>query len=324
MKQRQKPLGPRAKKRWARKRRRILLVTAISTFVAALVFFGVYEANSLHALRNREKVQASFNKDAPTPEPTTLAYADSVSEETIPADPAETNPPQENPSATSQSMPTAEQYLSARFVELAADNPDIVGWIEAGADISEPVVCRDNDYYINHDFYGKTSSSGTVFLDSICAEWDVEQYKIIYGHNMRNGTMFGRLDDYQMLSYLKDNSQITYYSAYNDEVVQYAPFAVIIASMNADDEHYFFLRQMDAFRDPVDSQGVSDFLEEITQRSMFSFDGVDVSADDNILCLVTCTYDYSNARLMLFCRELREGESAEDMVQLIRDTTVKK
>lgn len=79
------------------------------------------------------------------------------------------------------------------------ENPDTVGWITVGGTSINNVVVQtsDNDYYLNHDFYGRSSQPGTVFADYRCI---VDDYGfrqsdniILYGHNQANGEMFGTL-----------------------------------------------------------------------------------------------------------------------------------
>ena len=68
------------------------------------------------------------------------------------------------------SGPEGFASLDPRLAALAAINPDLVGWLELGGEegFSAPVVQRDNDYYLRHDFYGRESRHGTVFLDFRC------------------------------------------------------------------------------------------------------------------------------------------------------------
>lgn len=203
--------------------------------------------------------------------------------------------------------------ISERLSELHDINPDLIGWLIAGEDISEPVVLRDNSFYLTHDFYGETSKSGTVFADELNISWQTDPVLILYGHNMRNGSMFGKMSSFRKVKYFASQSLFEFYSAYDDAVTYYIPFAVFDASMNSGNSAYFHLRRYDAFSDAAARQA---YLDEILSRSLIGVP-VDVNEEDKILCLVTCSYSNSNGRLMLFARALRPGETQEEMTALL-------
>lgn len=88
----------------------------------------------------------------------------------------------------------SNEQLSIDFDALRAINPDIVGWIVVpGTEISYPIVQgRDNAHYLRHTFGGRQSASGAIFLDYRDAP-DFRGRARIYGHNMRDGSMFAGL-----------------------------------------------------------------------------------------------------------------------------------
>lgn len=237
-----------------------------------------------------------------------------------------------------------ENQPAARFAELYKINPDIIGWIAAGSEISTPVVYRDNSYYMDHDFYGKSSAEGTVFADEFNVEWQTDPYVILYGHNMKNGSMFGNMDRYMDLDYFKANTTVSLYALYSDDPDYYVPFAAVDASMSKDHDSYFYLRRFSAFMPwlsedaspdptplpdgatltPEDAASIEESIAEIRERSMFDIPELEVDSGDRILALVTCSYELPDARFILFCRELREGETPEAMAQLIQRCAVQK
>jgi sortase B len=85
--------------------------------------------------------------------------------------------------------------LQVDFTKLKKINPDIVGWIYVGAlDISYPIVQgRDNDYYLHRTFRQKDNFSGSIFMEARNKKDFSDPHTIIYGHNMKNGSMFGML-----------------------------------------------------------------------------------------------------------------------------------
>ena len=211
-----------------------------------------------------------------------------------------------------------DKAISDRFVELRKINADVIGWLEVGDNISTPIVYRDNEYYLDHDFYGEESASGTVFADVRNENWDTDPYVIFYGHNMKNDTMFGTLDGFQKLDYFIENTHVDFYSVYNNEVLELVPFAVVDASMEKEHSTYLRLRCFSSFRDPENLTEAQAFIDEVTSRSMYEIPGLEATTEDRIFALVTCSYELPDARFIVFCRQLREGETHEQLEQLIR------
>ncbi len=109
--------------------------------------------------------------------------------------------PDANGDAEVTEEPTPEQkeeYIPPEvdFEELKRINGDVVGWIEVEAmpNISYPIVrADDNDYYLKRTIYGKTNSAGSIFMDYRNKGDFSDCNTVIYGHNMKNGSMFGYL-----------------------------------------------------------------------------------------------------------------------------------
>lgn len=85
------------------------------------------------------------------------------------------------------------------FLSLEAINPDVVGWIAAeGTEIDYPVVRgKDNDFYLRHLFMGEQNKLGSIFMDYRNHSDFSNKNTIIYGHNMKDGSMFSSLIKYK-------------------------------------------------------------------------------------------------------------------------------
>lgn len=220
----------------------------------------------------------------------------------------------------------AEQEPAAgvpeRFAELWEINQDLIGWIKAGDAVDSPVVYHgDNTYYMNHSFYHKQSASGTIFADEENAAWETDPYVILYGHNKSSGTMFGKLNQYRKLDYLKENPIVEFDTIASESAQLYVPFAVFDASMNVGNKNFFYLRRFEDFQ-KNDVESIRLLLSEVSERSLFTIP-VEVTEEDRILVLVTCSYDDANGRLMVFCREMREGESAAEIKEMVAQASAK-
>ena len=96
------------------------------------------------------------------------------------------------------------------FKKLKSQNQDIAGCIYIrGTTIDYPIVQgKDNEEYLHQDFNKKKSSSGTIFLDNNCKKDFTSDNNIIYGHHMKNGTMFAQLLKFREKSFLKKHNEI--------------------------------------------------------------------------------------------------------------------
>lgn len=210
--------------------------------------------------------------------------------------------------------PVAEATLppmQESFAELYAQNPHVVGWLEMDPDIALPVVQWDNSFYMDHDFDGNESVAGTLFVDSRNTLWPQDDHILIYGHNMKDGSMFGSLNNYRNVGFLRATTCIQFNTIYGD--AQYVPFALFDASMTKDDPNYFKLIRLNFSEEqPFDA-----FLEDVQSRSLFDIP-VDVNEDDQLLSLVTCSYSMDNGRFIIMCRKLREDETPEQMEALLQ------
>ena len=158
---------------------------------AVAVLAGV---NIYSELKERQKEKADFAAVAEIAElPMTEAPAESVTD-------TETET-----SAEPTEQPAAERNIPA----LIAENADCIGWLSVdGTNISYPVMHTPSDpqKYLRQNFYGKYSQSGVPFLDGRC---DLQSSNlIIYGHNMKNGTMFSDLKKYLNPDFLNSHRAV--------------------------------------------------------------------------------------------------------------------
>lgn len=138
------------------------------------------------------------------------------------------------PSEDSEAAGTSEDYASSflptvDFEALKQINEDCVGWIYAcGGEISYPVVAAEDEYYLRHAFDGTYLRSGTIFVDSGSDKPFLEERAVLYGHNMKDGSMFHSLLQYHWdKDYLAENPYI--YILTEDGVYQYEISRVSVA-----------------------------------------------------------------------------------------------
>lgn len=207
---------------------------------------------------------------------------------------------------------TENAGIPARFSTLYAANPELIGWLRVGDIVDEPVVLRDNSFYLSHGFDRQPNNSGTVFADEENASWYSDDYVILYGHNIHDGSKFAPLSKYKKLDFLKANPVIEWDTVRSgDAAGEYAVFALFDASMLPDDDGYFHLRRFDELREGGD-EAMQTLIDELKTRSLADIP-LDVAPGDRILALVTCSYSNADGRLLIFTRALRGGETAENV-----------
>lgn len=207
---------------------------------------------------------------------------------------------------------TEDRQIQSDFAELYAANADVAGWLKAGENIDGPVVQRDNTYYLTHDFYGSADSNGTFFLNAANSIEPRDDVLLIHGHNMRSGAMFGKLTYFREYDYLKQYPVIMFRTIYDEQELYYTPIYAFDASMQIGSSGYFDITRIN-FED--DTEAFSDYLSAMQERSLWQA-AVDVSEDDRLLMLVTCSYTHEDGRFVLVCRALRDGETSDSIEAL--------
>lgn len=199
--------------------------------------------------------------------------------------------------------------------EMLAINKDYAGYVSIPGVLSEAVVqADDNEYYLKKNFYDQTRSCGTVFADfrNVINDYaDLQSDNIIlYGHNQRDGTMFGQLDYYKWdYKYWLQNPFIYFDNQYEQSAY------VIIASFvtntlpNDDNGRVFDYQNFINFDE---NYTFDTFIKEINERSHIKT-GIDVNESDKFITLSTCSYEWDEARHVIIGRKLRSGETAANL-----------
>ena len=182
----------------------------------------------------------------------------------------------------------AKEYEAAEFTALAAVNPDVTAWLY-GPDtgISYPVVQgTDNDYYLDHLLDGTANSAGCLFVDTSCRPDFSGRNTVIYGHRMKNGTMFAALGNYQEQVYYDAHPVFLLVTPEGRYVVE------LFSGYVADTAESAWML------DFSDEQAYLAWLEEVGEKSAFS-SKVSPRAEDRVVTLSTCSYEFENARFVL-------------------------
>lgn len=174
------------------------------------------------------------------------------------------------------------------FSSLRAVNPDVVAWLYCeDTPINYPVVQgEDNTYYLNHLFDGTWNSAGCLFLDYRNTGNFADQNSIIYGHNMKNKTMFSVLMEYKEQAFYEEHPTMLLITP--DKCYTVELFAGYIAATKDNAWQISF----------YDENEFKEWVHSVREKSTFE-SNVTVSPTDKFLTLSTCSYEFSNARYVV-------------------------
>jgi len=177
--------------------------------------------------------------------------------------------------------------LAQLHQQFTAINSDYVGWIVInGTKVNYPFVLgNDNSYYLTHNFQNRSLKHGAIFMDYRNQADFSDRHIVLYGHAMRDQSMFGSIDLYKNRSYYNNHSQIEI--RLKNETRIYKIFSAY---------------QVDAtitrLNVPANNRSMSSLIELFEARSIYDTN-TDFSNKDHILTLVSCTNDVNNGRIIV-------------------------
>jgi sortase B len=177
--------------------------------------------------------------------------------------------------------------------ELKSINEDIQGWLTIdGTSIDYPVLQgEDNVYYLNYNIVGERSYHAAVMLDFRNDVFSEEYQNIVlYGHNMTDGSMFYDLSQYKNENFYQGHDIIEFNSM--KEPGQWTVFSVVVTDDLDVDRKVLFTNEKE----------YSAYLSDIQNKSLYPID-VEVSSDDEIITLVTCSYETDHSNLLIFAKK---------------------
>lgn len=201
-------------------------------------------------------------------------YADLSKHLTVP-DREET--PEENTGAPSLKFPSVD------FDTLIEEGPDVKAWLELpDTTINYPVAqTDDNSYYLKHLYDGTANKGGCLFIDYENAPDFSDNNTIIYGHNMRDGSMFSTLREFEAQSYFNEHSEMYLMTPEGNFLVEL--FSAFVASPDeAGSETSPWALEW------KDDGAYTTWLTAMQERSLVESE-VSVTSSDHVLTLSTCT-----------------------------------
>lgn len=205
------------------------------------------------------------------------------------ATPSESAPPPSNPVEE-----VTEPVMLPEYAALYEMNPDLVGWIRLdGTVIDYPVMQTPDrdDYYLKRNFYGQVSAQGCIYVRETCDVFAPSDNLTIYGHHMRDGSMFACLSSYANPSTWENGNIIQFDTLYEHHTYQI--FAVFKTTASVGRGFSYHL-----FEDAANEAEFQDFVDQCKALALYDT-GITPQYGDKLICLSTCDYSQTNGRLVV-------------------------
>lgn len=184
--------------------------------------------------------------------------------------------------------------MLSKYYELYNKNHDMAGWVKIdGTNIDYPVLHHEgsNAYYLHRGFNGEKNSAGMIFMDYQCNRDGKSTNTIVYGHNMRGGTMFHSLLSYQKKEFWAEHKYIGFDTMFNTG--RYEIFAVFRTAVGSKNEFKYY-----EFVDAESKAEYDEFIAACKAHSIYDT-GITPIYGEKLLTLSTCSYNSSNERFVV-------------------------
>lgn len=203
-----------------------------------------------------------------------------------------------------QQETASEPEKQASYRNLYLENADMVGWIQIeGTSIDYPVMQTpaDPNYYLKHDFEKHYTDYGCPFMQADCDALAPSDNLIIYGHNMKDGSLFADLAKYGSKDFWQTHKTVWF----DTELGSYAYeiFAVIHMTVQADDADAFpFYRFVDA----AAPEDFAAYVSACKARALYDT-GIFAEYGDRLLTLSTCDNITDDGRLLVIANKPKQN-----------------
>ena len=268
---------------------RKVLVYGISIALVAAVVGGVM---ALKAAKEQAELEAAYVEPLPvmTQEEMEALYDEHKVESTIETEDITEEVVEE---VQEEADDGVYEGCPVDFAGMWEVNEDVYAWITIpGTVIDYPILqhATDNTYYLNYNIDGSYGYPGCIYTENLNSKDFTDNNTVIYGHNMKNGSMFSGLHKFEDASFFEENTKVYIYTP--EKEYEYTIFAAYIY----DDRHLLY-----SF-DFANEQVYATYLEDIqNMRSMNALlrEDITVTAKDKIITLVTCIGNQPDKRLLV-------------------------
>ena len=198
------------------------------------------------------------------------------------------------PSPSESAAAPTEPAILPEYAGAYAENSDLVGWMTIdGTPIHYPVMQSPDrpDYYLHRNFKREKNSHGCLYVRESCDVFAPSDNLTIYGHHMRDGSMFASLESYRKEAFREEYPTIRFDTLYERHT--YTIFAVFTTTASVGEGFTYHL-----FEDAADEAEFDDFVSTCKSLSLYDT-GITPQYGDKLICLSTCEYTRTNGRLVV-------------------------
>ena len=192
--------------------------------------------------------------------------------------------------------------VQSKFADVYTKNPDFIGWLTIpGTNVDYPVMYTPDDEqkYLHMDFNGDYSSSGTLFAAAGSNPLKARDNTLIYGHNMKAGTMFHALLSYESESFYKEHSKIIFNTTFED--AEYEVIAAFRTKIDEDDPNSFKYYE---FFKAENKEEFDAYVQKVKSLTPYNIEESAVYGE-NLLTLSTCAYHTNEGRYVVVAKKIK-------------------
>lgn len=253
----------------------------LTGFVLCMLLFVVSLYQVIHDTASARNAEEAF---------THLAEVVELAEE-----PGGKTPKRENPEGENQSP--LEQYQ-----EIFQQNNELAGWVSIdGTNINYPVMYTPEkpDFYLKHNFEKAYSAYGVPYIAEHCSPFEPSDNILIYGHHMKNGSMFTGLLEYEDKAFYEKHKTIRFDTL--TEQAEYEVIAVFKTTVYDEAGLPFYL-----FADADTEKAFQDYVDACQSISLYDT-AVTAKYGDKLVTLSTCEYSQKNGRFVVVAKKKKGG-----------------
>lgn len=210
----------------------------------------------------------------------------------------------ETPDETDEPAELTEEELRAQQAALAHEkygalfeqNQDFIGWISIdGTNINYPVMQTPTipDYYLKHAFDKSWSDYGVPYIEESCI-MGISNNIVIYGHHMKNGSMFADLCNYTDEDFWREHPLIHF-----DTLSSFGEYEIVaVFRFNTNKETFKYNECV-----TMNEEEFNEFMENVHARQLYDT-GIDAEYGDQLITLSTCEYFYKNGRFVVVAKKV--------------------
>lgn len=217
--------------------------------------------------------------------------------ESVTVEPEETEEPEETgeleEELAEEEAPEEKIEIPIDFDALKEQNEDVYAWIRIpGTNVDYPILQdeEDNGYYLSHTIDGEEKIEGSIYTENYNSKEFDDPNTVIYGHNMKNGSMFRTLHNYEDKAFFDENREVYIYLP--DRILEYHIFAAYVY----DNRHLLLNYDLE---DPLVFQQYLDEIFAIRDMNAHIDSTMEVENNDRILTLSTCNAGIKTQRYLV-------------------------